>query len=121
MPARKIVAQLMAELLSLIAHPERFRIIEELALGDKNVEEIVKILNKSQPAVSQHLSALRSQGLVVPHRRGKRVFYSLQHPWIATWLLDGLSLLERNQSHSVKIPSAIKAARKLWQKNESSN
>jgi DNA-binding transcriptional ArsR family regulator len=108
----------MAELLSRIAHPERFRIIEELASGEKSVDEIVKILNISQPAVSQHLSALRSQALVIDHRRGRQVFYSLQHPWVATWLLDGLKLLEQNQNRSVDIPHAIEVARKLWKQKK---
>ena len=114
MPARKLVAQLMAEVLSVIAHPERFRIIEELSSGEKCVDELVQILMVSQPAVSQHLSALRSKGLVTYHRRGRYVFYSLRHIWIGAWLLDGMKLLEKGNSDSVDISKAVKSARKLW-------
>jgi len=106
----------MAEVLSVIAHPERYRLIEELSSGEKSVDDLVQILMVSQPAVSQHLSALRSKGLVSYHRKGRYVFYSLRHPWIGAWLLDGLKLLENSNSDSVDIPNAVKSARKLWKR-----
>ena len=114
MPSRKLVSQLMAEILSVVAHPHRFSLIEELATGEKDVDQIVKILKIPQPTVSQHLSALRMQRLVISRRDGRHVFYSLRTKWIAKWLLDGLKLLEEDSSLSKEILSATKSARKIW-------
>ena len=114
MPTRKLVARLMAEILSVVAHPERFRLIEELAGEEKDVDQIVNLLKIPQPTVSQHLSALRLKRLVISRREGRHVFYSLRHKWIAKWLLEGLKLLEEDDSLSEEILSAARSARKLW-------
>src|SRR5689334_2188846 len=118
MPVRKIVAKMMAEIISVVAHADRFRLIEELAGGEKDVDEIVRILKLPQPTVSQHLSALRLQRLVIARREGRHVFYSLRRKWIAKWLLDGLKLLEEDNSLSEDILSAARSARKLWTDRE---
>jgi DNA-binding transcriptional ArsR family regulator len=115
-PTRKIVSELMADLISVLAHPHRFRLIEELASGEKDVHEIAQILNVPQPTVSQHLSALRSKRIVVPRRDGRRVFYSLRHKWVAKWLLQGLRLLEEDSALSADVLAATRLARKSWER-----
>ena len=60
-----------------IGNAARYRIVEALFTGRKTVNELVKIVKLSQPAVSQHLKTLKSSGLVVDERRGKEVFYTV--------------------------------------------
>jgi DNA-binding transcriptional ArsR family regulator len=114
MGVRQLVAQLMSEILSVVAHPERFKLIEELAGGEKDVDQIVKFLQIPQSTVSQHLSVLRVHRLVIARRAGRHVYYSLRHPWLAKWLLEGLQLLEKDDTLSEEILTATKQARKLW-------
>jgi ArsR family transcriptional regulator len=60
-----------------IGNASRYRIVEALLKGRKTVNELVKIVRLSQPAVSQHLKVLKSCNLVVDERRGQEVFYTL--------------------------------------------
>lgn len=48
------------ELLKVIAHPLRIKILEELTKGVKCVSELEEFLEISQPNISQHLSLLRN-------------------------------------------------------------
>ncbi|HEX3095800.1 MAG TPA: metalloregulator ArsR/SmtB family transcription factor [Patescibacteria group bacterium] len=60
-----------------IGNEARYRIIEALLPGPKTVSELVKKVKQSQPAVSQHLKALKSYNLVTDKRDGKEVYYSV--------------------------------------------
>jgi len=116
MPERKIVARELAEILSVIAHPARVRIIEELGQGEKDVSELVELIGLAQPTVSQHLAALRARKLVKDRREGRLVFYTLSQIWLAAWLLDGLRLIEGESSTGSELVRAAKKARILWKK-----
>ncbi len=60
-----------------MSNPARYRIVEALLKGRKTVNELVRIVKLSQPAVSQHLATLKACDLVVDERRGKEVFYTV--------------------------------------------
>ncbi len=60
-----------------ISSPSRYTIIETLMDGSKTVSELVSKVKLSQPAVSQHLSTLKSCGLVMNAKKGQEVYYSL--------------------------------------------
>lgn len=114
MPERNIVAKELAEILSVISHPARVRIIEELGQGEKDVSELVELTGLHQPTVSQHLAALRSRRLVHDRREGRGVYYSLSQMWLADWLLDGLKLIESEDFNGSELAKAAKKARRLW-------
>ena len=61
-----------------LADPSRRAIFESLTRGEAAVKEITARFHISQPAVSQHLAALKDAGLVVGRREGRRVFYRVQ-------------------------------------------
>ncbi|GAX88523.1 ArsR/SmtB family transcription factor [Effusibacillus lacus] len=67
----------MAELFKALGDPTRLKIVSLLRVRDCCVCELVPIFNISQPAVSKHMSRLKSVGLVKETRRGQWVFYSL--------------------------------------------
>ena len=57
--------------------PTRRAILEALHDGPRSVRELAELLPVSQPAVSQHLRALREAGLVRVRREGTRRIYSV--------------------------------------------
>ncbi|SFO88105.1 ArsR/SmtB family transcription factor [Tranquillimonas alkanivorans] len=63
--------------LKAISHEGRLMILCHLATGEKSVSELERLLSARQAAVSQQLSRLRLEGLVVPRREGKTIYYSL--------------------------------------------
>lgn len=68
----------------------RYHIVEALISGAKTVNEIVAIVNMSQPAVSQHLKTLKETGLVSDARQGQSIVYSLNSAYMLK-LLTALS------------------------------
>jgi ArsR family transcriptional regulator, arsenate/arsenite/antimonite-responsive transcriptional repressor len=66
-----------ADILKTIGHPIRIRIIETLLEDDKCVSSIWGCLHLPQATVSQHLSLLRTKGIVRHERCGSRVKYSV--------------------------------------------
>lgn len=63
--------------LKAISHEGRMMILCHLVTGEKSVTELEELLSARQAAVSQQLSRLRLEGLVVPRREGKAIFYRL--------------------------------------------
>ncbi len=112
MPKRQLVAKELAAVLRVIAHPDRIRIIEELRAGERDVNSLVEKLELPGPRVSQHLGLMRLHHIVEERRDGRRHFYSLLHPEIAAWIVEGLNFVE-GRITGLK-PSDIKTARRLW-------
>jgi ArsR family transcriptional regulator len=73
----KAVYVLHAQILKTLANPRRLMIMDTLHAQPLSVGEIEAAVGLPQPTVSQHLSALRSQGLVVPRREGNTTYYAL--------------------------------------------
>ncbi len=63
--------------LKAISHEGRLMILCHLVTGEKSVTELENLLSARQAAVSQQLSRLRLEGLVIPRREGKAIYYSL--------------------------------------------
>src|SRR6188768_2007514 len=58
-----------------LADPSRRAIFESLSRGEAAVSVLTARFDISQPAVSQHLAALKEAGLVDGRREGRRVYY----------------------------------------------
>ena len=71
------VSQLEADLCFALADPTRILILYTLDEQSRNVTEITKALNISQPTTSRHLKILRERGLVHTERRGATITYYL--------------------------------------------
>ena len=80
-----------------LADPSRRAIFESLARGEVAVKDLTARFDISQPAISQHLAALRDAGLVNGRREGRCVYYRVEPngmkpliDWIAHYrALDG--------------------------------
>lgn len=104
-----------ADFFKALAHPLRIQILELLAEGDKNVNEIQTLLGSEGSAVSQQLTVLRSKNIVYGTKNGNRVIYSLRDPMIIellqvarqifnNHLVDAINLLDQfneNDTESV--------------------
>jgi len=79
-----------------LAHPVRIRILEELVDGERSVQEIQSALGLDQPVVSQQLSVLRANNVVVGRKTGVSVRYTLRDQLVAG-LLDVARQIFNNQ------------------------
>lgn len=64
-----------ARIFQALSDPTRRAVFERLCEREMNVAEITAGFPVSQPAISQHLGALRRAGLVRERREGRRAFY----------------------------------------------
>src|SRR6185369_15137191 len=88
-----------------LADPSRRAIFESLTRGEVAVKDLTARFDISQPAVSQHLAALKEAGLVNARREGRCVHYRVEPrgmkplvDWIAhyqTFWKERLERLER--------------------------
>ncbi len=76
------VFNLQAQLCQSLGNAIRLRIIHALKESPKSVNGISAEVGISQPAVSRHLSVLRSTGLLTAHRKAQEVFYEITNPKI---------------------------------------
>ncbi len=63
-----------------LADPKRLCVLECLSVGELSVGELSAAAQCHVPNMSQHLSVLRSAGLVKSRREGSTVYYSLSDP-----------------------------------------
>lgn len=71
--------EMAASKLRAIAHPMRIAIIDLLNDSKKlSVTEIYKALDLEQAAASHHLNILKTKGILLSKREGKKIFYSLK-------------------------------------------
>lgn len=61
-----------------LADPSRRAIFESLTTGEAAVRDLTARFALSQPAVSQHLAALKDAGLVNGRREGRCVYYRVE-------------------------------------------
>jgi DNA-binding transcriptional ArsR family regulator len=64
-----------AELFRALADSTRLAVFECVARREMTVTELTNRFDVSQPAISQHLAALRDSGLVSQRKEGKYVYY----------------------------------------------
>jgi DNA-binding transcriptional ArsR family regulator len=96
------------ELLKIIAHPIRIKILEELVQGVKCVSDFEETLDISQPNVSQHLKLLRSQQIVDYFVDGRLKCYFLREPLIP----DLLELLKKEYDDDIPAPACCPVTKK---------
>jgi len=74
-----------------LADPKRLCIVERLGQGERSVSDLSRDIGCQVPNMSQHLSVLRSAGLVASRREGSTIFYRL----VDQRILDAYRLLQQ--------------------------
>lgn len=64
-----------AEILKVLGHPVRLKIVAGLSTESCNVKKIWECLGLPQATVSQHLALLKNKGIISGRRDGVEVFY----------------------------------------------
>jgi ArsR family transcriptional regulator len=96
------------ELLKVIAHPVRIKILEELTKGVKCVSDFEEFLEISQPNISQHLSLLRNHGIIDFYIDGRLRCYFLVDPIIP----DLLEILKKDYHEALPGPECCPVTKK---------
>ena len=78
----KLIFQRHADLCQTLASPIRLELLSLLRDGDKRVNELAELTELNQANVSQHLSLLRSKGIVIARREGTNIYYRIANPKI---------------------------------------
>lgn len=115
MASRILVAKELAELMKIISHPDRLRLIEEMKMGGRDVNTLAETLELPQARVSQHIALMRAHRLLEETRDGRRHLYSLKQPRIADWILDGIDFIKEPMRTVTQ--ADMKEALSLWSQN----
>jgi ArsR family transcriptional regulator len=87
---------LKADFFRALGHPARVRILELISEEERAVGELQAELDLDSSGTSQHLAALRRQGLVETRRQGTTIFYKLKDPRVAQLLKVAREILTSN-------------------------
>ena len=66
-----------AEILKVMGHPVRLKIVAGLMSQSCNVKKIWECLGLPQATVSQHLALLKNKGIIAGRREGTEVHYQV--------------------------------------------
>ena len=78
----KELYELHAEICKVFSNPIRLEILNLLRDQKMSVTELINKTKLSQANISQHLSIMKSKGIVTSERKGKNIFYKLSNPRI---------------------------------------
>ncbi len=78
----KEIYELHAEMCKVFSNSTRLEILDLLRNTGKSVTELIEKTKLSQGNISQHLSIMKSKGIVTPTRKGKNIYYKLTNPKI---------------------------------------
>jgi ArsR family transcriptional regulator len=89
-----------AQLFRVLGHPVRIRILELLSDGERTVGDLQTLLALDSSGTSQHLAALRQQGVLEARRAGTSVYYSIRDPRVSQLLAVARQILTSALSDS---------------------
>jgi DNA-binding transcriptional ArsR family regulator len=74
------IYRLKADLFRLLGHPVRVRVLELLHDGERSVGDLQAALELDSSGTSQHLTAMRRQGVLESRKDGAKVYYRVKDP-----------------------------------------
>ncbi|MBI1373267.1 MAG: metalloregulator ArsR/SmtB family transcription factor [Phycisphaera sp.] len=90
---RKLIPQEVleqaAQVLKVLAHPDRMRMVELLMDDEYTVGELAELVGLAPAATSQHLNLMRAHGILDSERADRSVYYRVISP-NATHMIDCL-------------------------------
>jgi DNA-binding transcriptional ArsR family regulator len=92
----------VANVMRALADPTRRTVFEQLVqAGELTVASLTEHNQVSQPAISQHLKALREAGLVVERREGRHAYYRCEPQGLEP-LADWLGVFWRSRFNGLR-------------------
>jgi DNA-binding transcriptional ArsR family regulator len=96
-----------AQLFRALGHPVRIRILELLTDHERTVGDLQAELNLDSSGTSQHLAALRQQGVLESRRAGTSTYYRIRDPRVSQLLAVARQLLTSALSDSQALLSDL--------------
>ncbi|MBS3114255.1 winged helix-turn-helix transcriptional regulator [Candidatus Woesearchaeota archaeon] len=78
----KELYKLHADMCKVFSNSTRLEILNLLRDKELSVTELIEKTKLSQANISQHLSIMKSKGIVTSNRKGKNIYYKLTNPKI---------------------------------------
>ena len=78
----KELYEIHAEMCKVFSNPTRLEILNLLRDEELSVTELIAKTQLNQATISQHLSIMKSKGIVISDRKGKNIYYRLTNPKI---------------------------------------
>lgn len=76
------MVDLISHRFRMLGEPFRIRLLQQLRVGERTVNELVAGLDAKQPNVSKHLGMLYDAGLVSRRRDGNSIVYAICDPMV---------------------------------------
>ena len=78
--ANNEIFERQARICKAFAHPGRLQILDQLGSGEKGIADLQTALGISKTGMSQHISILKSVGVITTRRNGKQIYCALAMP-----------------------------------------
>jgi len=95
--------EMHARMCRIFTSPRRLEVLNLLRSKELSVSDLMKHTRISQANLSQHLSILRSEGIVRSRREGVKIYYSLTSPKIIEAFDKMREVLLEKLKHAEKI------------------
>jgi DNA-binding transcriptional ArsR family regulator len=104
------IYRLKADFFRLLGHPVRVRVLELLRDGERTVGELQTALELDSGGMSQHLTAMRRQGVLESRKEGAKVYYRVKDPRTFQLLAVAREILASQLEESRSILGDLAAA-----------
>ncbi|GGF40384.1 ArsR/SmtB family transcription factor [Subtercola lobariae] len=88
--------ELAVEIFAMLADATRVRVILALRDGERSVNDLADIVDKSPASVSQHLAKLRLARIVATRQHGQKVYYRLENEHASKLVSDAIFQAEHS-------------------------
>ncbi len=78
----KELYEVHADLCKVFSNSTRLEVLDLLREKELSVTELIKKTKLNQANISQHLSIMKSKGIISSNRKGKNIHYKLTNPKI---------------------------------------
>ncbi len=102
-PGQPPVYALKADFFRVLGHPARVRVLQLLRGGEMSVGALQEALELDSSGTSQHLAALRKQGLVVSRKEGTSVYCRVADPRTLELLELARQIIAATLEHNVTL------------------
>ena len=76
------IYELQADICKIFSNAKRLEIINALKYKEISASELIKRIGLSKANLSQHMSVLKSKGVILTRREGVNIYYRIANPKI---------------------------------------
>lgn len=99
----KAIFEARAAIIKAMAHPTRLFIVDQLAIKERCVAELTRMVGADMSTVSKHLNILKSAGILSDNKRGSQVYYALKVPCVMNFFNCVESVMKNNAERQLSL------------------